>query len=121
MDEAIPFLFLQWLWHMGVAALLCLPLLVFGRKRARWQCWEVLVLVIPFWLWATLMLMGGKDKSMANLGEAWIISLLIPLAALVRVVVGYRDRQPFYPKLLLLLLCGAAVALYLLMPALPER
>ena len=77
--------------------------------------------MFPYWLWAILIFSGIKDKSMANLGEAWILCLLIALAALIRVVIGSKEQQYLYSKLILLLLCVASVAVYLFIPELPER
>ena len=120
MGELSFFLVQLWLWHFVIAGVPCLLLVFFGRKRARWQMWEALAFVVPFVLWATLMVANGKGKTLGNAAEVAAISFAIVVAALIRVAVGHKERQPFYPAALLLLLCVVSAGLYFFVPGLPE-
>lgn len=119
-NGVIPFLAQLWLRHVIIAAVPCLLIVIAGRKRARWQRWEIAAFVLPFVVWAVLTITNSTGKTIANAGEAFLISVAIIIAALIRVAVGYKEHQAFYPKALLLLLCCVAVAAYLLTPGLPE-
>ena len=120
MSEAAFFLLRIWLGQVAIAALLCLPIMFLGRRRVHWRKWEVAAFVVPFWIWGVLMLINGNGKTLANLQEAVVITLAIPLAALVRVAIGDKGHRLFYPVLALLLLCALSAGLYFFVPGLPE-
>jgi hypothetical protein len=110
------------LW--GVHAILPLvvssPLLYLGRHRAKWQAYDLLALVLPFLVWLFCMAAFGANKSLSNLGECFLISIAIPFAAATRIALGYRQRQWIYSAFIIFALCLVAVAIYFLIPSLPE-
>src|SRR5690349_5138599 len=65
--EAAGFWLLLWGLHASVALVLSLPLLMAGRQRAGWRRWEAIAFVLPFALWAGLMLHDPSSKPPANL------------------------------------------------------
>ena len=98
-----------WSVHAAIATVLSAPIVFFARKRVHWRWWELSALVLPFAVWLILMhseLATGR-KSIANLGEPYLFSLAIPLAALVRVWARDSMSEPALP---LLLLCYVPVS-----------
>ena len=73
-------LFLIWTMHAVIGAALSAPILFFGRKRIGWASWELLALIVPFFVWVVLMLspLAAGRKSLANLGEPAYIGLAMP-------------------------------------------
>jgi hypothetical protein len=110
-----------WLWliSMGAAALLSLPVLIAGRRRAQWAWWELSAFILPFSCWAFLMFARGEGKSLANFVECLVISPFVPLAALARVVLGRQNRYWAAP-VGIAILCAVAMLIYFLTPCLPE-
>jgi len=115
-------LFLQlWLIHALIALFLAAPIVCFGRHRADWQFWELFALVVPFSLWAGLMLSDfSVGKSLANLGECIYLSMAVPVAALLRLGLGATSHRRAYSAFLIALLCVTAVGVFFLTPPLPE-
>jgi hypothetical protein len=115
-------LFLIWLMHAVVGALLAAPILYFGRRRAGWAGWEWLALVIPFGVWALLMLspLAAGRKSLANLGEPVYLSFAMPGLALLRVAIGRRLSERACAAGFLTVLCVIAAAVFFLVPFKPE-
>ncbi len=104
-----------------VAAAISTPIIYFGRKRVRWEVWEIIAFILPCVAWSLLM---GSDlslgKSMANLGEPIFFAPAIPLAALIRVLLARALPERFVSVMLQLILCAIAVATFFLTPPLPE-
>lgn len=121
-DPDSEILMMAWLCSVAAAisVVLSLPLLYLGRRRARWRLWESMGFILPFCIWGVWMMLDGSGKSLANLSECFIISLAPPLAVAIRVVLGHRRGQWPYSGILIALLCGVAIATYLLTPSLPE-
>ena len=115
-------LFIQlWLIHALIALALAAPILFFGRHRAHWQWWELFAVVVPFLLWAGLMLSGlSAGKSMANFGECIYLSLAIPVVAMLRVGLGGLSYRRYYSAFLIALLCVTALGVFFVTPSLPE-
>ena len=111
-----------WLMHVGIAAVPSAPIVFFGRERVHWRSWELLALVIPFTVWMCLMYsdLSTGWKSLSNLAEPFFFSLAVPLAALARVAVGTKVNEKWFAGLLIAALCGAAAAVFFLVPSLPE-
>ena len=106
--------------HLIVSLVLSSPFIIFGWRRAHWMPWEWVALIIPFYTWAYFMVFHGLGKSLANLASEFIIvSLATALAVIVRVGFGPRMRKAVV-FVLLLFLCGVAIATYILVPSLPE-
>jgi hypothetical protein len=109
-----------WCLHAIIAAVLSSPVLYFGRHRAKWQAYELLALVLPFLVWAVCITAYSQGKSIANLGECFLISIAIPIAALLRVAMGHRKKQWANSAAIILGLCIVAISIYLFTPSLPE-
>jgi hypothetical protein len=115
---------LAWLWiwfvHCIIGASLSAPVVFLGRKRVHWSLLDVLAFLVPFGAWLALMNASGQGKSMANFGEPFLFSFAIPVAALVRVLVGAHRSERAWSLGLVGLLSLVAAAVYWWMPALPE-
>ena len=113
---------LTWIWvvHSAIGAVLSSPVLYLGRRRVHWGLLDLLAFVLPFAVWEALMVISSVGKSLANLIEPLVFSLAIPIAALLRVLVGARDRERAWSIGLVFLLCLVAVSVYWWTPALPE-
>lgn len=107
-----------WFVHFCLAVLLASPLLWLGRNRAQWRLWEGTAFVVPYGLWIVLFIYGHSGKSPTNLLEFVSISLTIPLAVLTRTLLGHTRRQWLASVALIFLLCGVAVATFLVTPPL---
>jgi hypothetical protein len=118
--EIIGLILMLWSCHVLIAGVLSAPIVLFGRKRARWEARELFAFVLPFSFWMLLSFFGSQPKSMANFSEAFYIAFPIPLAALGRVVLGGDKKQLEYSWLWILFLCAVAIATYFLVPSLPE-
>jgi hypothetical protein len=120
--ETAGMLFKIWMLQAAIGAALYAPILFLGRKRVGWSVWELLALVVPFCVWMILMLspLAAGRKSLANLGEPIYISLAMPLLALVRVTVGTKISERVYTASFIAVLCFVAVAVFFLVPFLPE-
>jgi hypothetical protein len=120
--ETVGTLFLIWSVHAVIGAGLAAPILFFGRKRVGWASWQLLVLFIPFCVWAVLMLspLSTGRKSLANLGEPVYISFAIPVLALLRFAVGRRISERLYAAIFITALCVIAATVFFMVPFKPE-
>jgi hypothetical protein len=91
-----------------------------GRKRIHWGLLDLLAFLLPFAVWAALMFASSSGKSLANLAEPFYFSFAIPVAALVRVMVGTHVDERTRSICLVALLCLTAAAVYVWTPAIPE-
>jgi hypothetical protein len=90
MGDTVATIFLiviAWLIYLLPAVLGSLPLWYFGHRRARFMWWELSVLIVPFIIWICFLL-SSRAKSLGNLVEALVLGGAIPIAALLRVLVG---------------------------------
>jgi hypothetical protein len=112
-----------WLIHFGIAALLTGPIVFLGRRRVRWQPWELSAFVVPFAVWALLMVSDhstGK-KSLSNLfGEPIYFSIAIPMAAAIRILLGSSMRETQFAGGLIFGLCVLTAVVFFVVPSLPE-
>ena len=115
MFESIILILVALFFYLLPAVPLSLPAWYFGRRRTRFMWWELSVFIMPLAIWLLLFLVSTK-KSLGNLVEALILGLSVPLAALVRVVVGKTVPSRVMAGLLLILLCGVAVLLGTMYP-----
>src|SRR5262245_26975389 len=115
MFEAIILILLALVFYLLPAVPLSLPAWYFGRRRARFRWWELCALVVPLAIWLVLFLVSTQ-KSLGNLVEALILGLSVPLAVLIRVVVGKTVPSGVIAGLLLILLCSVAVLLGTMYP-----
>jgi hypothetical protein len=118
----IPFVIVTWLIHASIAAVLSAPVVLFSRKRIHWRRYELLVFVIPFAIWFSLCgFTGIRSKTLSNAAiEPAMFSLAVPIAALVRVVIGARISERACVAGLIAAVSVVAVGVYFLVPGLPE-
>jgi hypothetical protein len=93
-----------------------------GRNRVDWKSWELAALVLPYTVWSVLMESEFSDgrKSLANLVEPLLLSVAIPVAALIRVKVARKFLEAVSSILLILALCAVAALIFFAVPPLPE-
>jgi hypothetical protein len=117
------FLALGYLWFcfLVIAGILSSPLILLGRKRAQWQWWELAVFVVPYWAWAVCMVVNSCDKSLANgFLEMIYIALAVPIAVVVRLIVGHPKWRWIVSVVLIALLSAWAIGLWAFVPCFPE-
>jgi hypothetical protein len=120
--EAVDIMVRIWVVHALIALALTTPVVLLGRKRVHWRVWELSALLLPFCVWAALMLSHFADgrKSLANLGEPVFISYAVPVAALARIAVGGKIRESVCSVCLIAFLCLVAAGVFCFTPPLPE-
>jgi hypothetical protein len=112
-----------WIWvvHLVIGAMLSAPVVFAGRKRVHWRLLDLSAFLLPFSVWVALLNAVSLGKGSTNLlGEPFILSLAIAVAALTRVVVGSRVDERLSSISLVAILCLTAAAIYGLTPSLPE-
>ncbi len=116
------FMSILWIWvvHSVIGALLSAPVVFFGRKRVHWSVLDLVVFLLPFAGWVALMNASSIGISLANLGEPIFFSFALPLAALVRAIVGDRVEERTCSISLVALLSLVAASVYWWTPTLPE-
>ena len=121
--EIIPFIIVTWLIQASIALVLSAPVIYFSRKRIHWRRSELAVLIIPFLVWLVLGgVIGFLPKSLANAFiEPVIISITVPMVALIRVAVGTRISEKMCSASLIGVVTVVAVSVYFIVPCLPEQ
>jgi hypothetical protein len=109
-----------WLMYASIGVILTAPFVFFARRRVEWQWWELGAYVLPFWIWAALVVTGSQPKSLANLGEVGNLLIALVVLAIVRVAVGRHRAATSLAVFGQAALCGAAALTYFLTPVLPE-
>ena len=115
MFEVVILILVASAFYLAPAVPLSLPSWYFGRRRARFRWWELSAFVVPLAIWLILFSVSTK-KSLGNLVEALILGISVPLAVLIRVVVGTAVPAALIAALLLILLCCVAVLLGTMYP-----
>ncbi|HYW70847.1 MAG TPA: hypothetical protein VE961_07430 [Pyrinomonadaceae bacterium] len=115
MFDAIILILLGLGFYLLAAVPLSLPAWYFGRRRARFRWWELSVFLVPLVIWLIFFL-ASTTKSLGNLIEVVILGLSVPLAVLIRIVVGRAVPNAVIAGLLLILLCSVAVLLGVMYP-----
>ncbi len=103
-----------------IGAVLSVPIILLGRRRVHWGLLDLLAFLLPFAVWVSLMDVSLVSKSLANLGEPIYFSLMIPAAALARVIVGAHVEERACSIGLAGLLSLVAAGVYGWTPPLPE-
>jgi len=118
-------IFYLWFSHAVTAAVFTWPIVCLGRKRVSWDLTEVfdfiIAVTIPFTIWASLIIANSGGKSLSNLGECFVISIAIPVAAVICVFIGHRMTRWIRSSILVFSLCAVAIGTYLFMPMLSDR
>ena len=111
-----------WIWglHSSIGAVLSAPIVLLGHKRVHWGLLDLLAFLLPFAVWGALMNVSGQGKSLANLAEPFFFALAIPVAALVRVILGPHAQERACTISLVCLMILVAASVYWWTPALPE-
>jgi hypothetical protein len=116
--------FFQWfhLWcsHVSIAGWLSLPIIYFGRNKAKWRWWELNAYVTPSIIWWLMVLYCPAAKSLGNFGEVFFISIEIVAICCLRVLIGSNIHVSIMRIVAQFLLCFMAVLTFLLTPMLPE-
>lgn len=76
-------------------------------------------MVIPFLVWVALLFIQDRGKSIANVIEVFWLGCLLPLAAVIRVVVGQRVNRRVLAASLVVAFCFVAVLLWALVAPIP--
>ncbi|KQC14307.1 MAG: hypothetical protein APR63_14600 [Desulfuromonas sp. SDB] len=116
----ISIFFPVWLLHLIPVLLISSPIWFFARKRVKWTIWDFLIVILPFLIWVSCLITYSEGKSLSNLVEGIWLGWVVPLATVIRMVVGDRVNQKKLSIILLAVLCGVGVALWKFMPGLPE-
>jgi hypothetical protein len=103
---------IAWLLHVVIAGVLLALIVPLSRKRVHWQWWELLALILPYSIFAVLMLSNVEPKNPLNMFDSGFISVAVAIAALVRVAVGTRIGERSCAVILMCLLCAVAVIVY---------
>ena len=117
-----------WLYVTGaylvVSVLGSVPIIIWGSvsERVHWRRLDGLAIVLPFLTWLALMCSGvaAGRKSWTNIAEPIYFSFAVPVAALVRFIVGTRIRESVCSASLIALLCLVAGVVFFFTPLLPE-
>ena len=110
-----------WALHVIIPAFITVPIAIWSRHRVHWYPWELLAFILPFGIWLALTWLRVAPwlpKGINNFGECFYLGMWIPLAALIRAVVGRQCKayEGGFAGVLLLLLCGLAAAIYYFTP-----
>jgi hypothetical protein len=107
---------LAWLLYLLPAVPLSLSLCYFGRKRVQFMWWELGAFILPFIVWLIVSVFS-KDKGLWSLlVEVLILGCTVPVAALVRVIVGSAVNRSLMAGSLMFLICVVAVLLGIMYP-----
>jgi hypothetical protein len=110
-----------WTIQAMIGAVLSAPIVLLGRRRAHWRSSDLLAFFLPFATWVALTKHSSVGKSFINLAaEPVLISLTLPVAALIRVGVGSRIDRKLCSISLVAALCLSSAAVYFLTRPLPE-
>lgn len=127
MVMVITLMLAAWWKYFPIAVAITALIVLFGWKRVRWRWWDLLSFSLPFCLWSLLVALTFPieyDRP-SRFGEfrydyeLLCLSLAVPVAALVRVILGHRVREDTCARRLMMLLCLLAFGLHWLMPRLP--
>jgi len=112
-----------WAFSAAPAVVISLPIVAVGWKRARWYWWELVAILFPFMAWVTVYAiwqLPEPSKGMGNIyGEPILVGLLVPVAALVRVLAG-KGNQTDQRRFALAVQAGLGVAAALIALAWPN-
>ena len=111
---------LLWLFYLIPSFVIAGPIIFSTLKKIKWCRYDFAMFLLPFGIWAYLMLAHGKGKGIGNLLEGLIIGFIIPLAPIIRLIIRDKMNQKDLALGLLVLLCLIAISLWAFMPGFPE-
>jgi len=112
----IVLLVVAWLIYLLPAVPVSLAVSYFGHRRARFTWWELSVLVLPFIVWVVFAL-SSKDKGLwSPMVELFILGCTVPVAALIRAIVGGAVNRSLMAGSLIFVICALAILLGIMIP-----
>src|SRR5438128_2389668 len=112
----IVLLVVAWLIYLLPAIPVSLAVSYFGHRRARFMWWELSALVLPFIVWVVFAL-SSKDKGLwSPMVELFILGCTVPVAALIRVIVGRAVNRSLMAGSLISVICVLAILLGIMIP-----
>ena len=119
--EEVSVMMIFWFLHLVPAAGIATPIWFLGKSRVRWFKWEYSILVVPYTLWAILLLYDSTDKTLANVNaEALALGLVVPMVPMVRLAIGQRVSPRAVALVGILAVSMVGVLLWKFTPRLPE-
>jgi len=110
-----------WLIHIGIGAILSLPIIIYYKSQHQCYLWELLVFIVPFVVYFIFQQMDSKAGGMSNfIIESGSLGALIPIAVFLRFILCARFKPAVLTPILIIVLCGAAIALRVFVPGLPD-
>jgi hypothetical protein len=107
--------------HLGPIILISVPTWIFGRRRAHWIWQDFILVIIPFVVWAVLVVIYGLNKGLMNIIlEPTILGCLIAVGSIIRVIISDKKHEKTVATIVLILLCVMSGLLWLCVPGLPE-
>jgi hypothetical protein len=118
--EFVEMIFFLWGLFLLPAVPVCVAIWLLGRNRVHWNRFDFLVLVLPYIAWLALLCTNLCSKSMSNVGEAFYMGMAVPLAPILRLIVGRRWNGRIVAATLLIVACAVGAGIYFTVPCLPE-
>ena len=107
-------LFLPWAGPVAVLAW------ILGCRRVRWRVADFAIVIVPYAVWFAVDEIWHRPKSLANLGEAILLAIIVDAIIIARVIVGKKCNQSLASVGALGLASLAAVIVWRFTPCLPE-
>ncbi len=107
---------IAWLIYLLPAVIPSLLTSYLGRRRAQFMWWELSAFVLPFVVWVLLALLS-KDKGLwSPMVEVFILGCTVPVAALIRVIVGRAVNRDLMAGSLIFVICVLAILVGFIVP-----
>ena len=101
-----------WLLYLLAAVPLSLAIWYFGRKRVEFRWWELSVLILPFAVWLGVSTWSSSGKGLGNfILEPLLLGGAVPIAAVIRVIVGGAINPKLTACTLMFVICALATLL----------
>ena len=105
-----------WLIYLLPAAPVSLAVSYFGHGRARFMWWELSALVLPFIVWIVFGLVSQDKGLWSPIVELFILGCTVPVAALIRVIVGRAVNRSVMAGSLIFVICALAILFGIMIP-----
>src|SRR5260370_23188626 len=113
---AIGLLVVAWLISLLPAVPVSRAVSYFGHRRARFRWWELSVLVLSFIVWVVFALSSTDKGLWSPMVELFILGCTVPVAALIRVIVGRAVNRTLMAGSLISVICVLAILLGIMIP-----